>query len=368
MNAVESYLSMPSPDRAQHLWRYTPWHRIHPSGVPSELPDVVSPALVNLTYLDGSELPDGVKLSMATELSGSKHEDDVASTFIRAICGDETIKITVEDGINCEQPLLLSVESGEGICGLQVELNIGCRVECELITMIEGASDWFGLLRTGTISEGAIFNDTVVNRLGSSQFLRWERIDLSQNCEVRIGTVGSGGTRTKADLRYLLSGRGGNLKVNGSIFSAGGQHNDHHVEILHEAPDTFSRLNWHSSCGGKSRTIGTGMLRIANGAKGSDSAQVFNNLLLSREAEADSIPELEVLENEVVGCGHGTASGTVDDEQMFYLKTRGFSDIGAKGILIAAFLNTPLKEMGSNTMHSWLNRLLFENLFSEIIE
>ena len=87
MNAVESYLSMPAPDRAQHLWRYTPWHRIHPSGVPSELPDVVSPALVNLTYLDGSELPDGVKLS-TTEFYNN-------ALFDRAIAKFDTLYLSV---------------------------------------------------------------------------------------------------------------------------------------------------------------------------------------------------------------------------------------------------------------------------------
>ena len=365
MNAADSYLSMPLPNRALHLWRYTPWQRIHPSGTPSEIPEVISPALVTLTLLDGSELPDSITISVATETSEKEYEDDVASAFIRAITTDGSIKISVEDGTICEQPLLLTIDSGGEVCGLQVELDIGRDADCELITIIDSGSDWFGLLRTGIIGEGARFNDVVVNRLGASRLLRWERITLASNSEVKIGTVGNGGSRTKADLRYLLNGRGGNLRVNGSIFSAGSQHNDHHIEILHEAPDTFSRLNWHSSCGGKSRTIGTGMLKIANGAKGSDSAQVFNNLLLSRNADANSIPELEVLENEVVGCGHGTANGPVDDEQMFYLKSRGFSEAGAKGIIIAAFLNATMKEMGSGTMHSWLNNLLSSGLIAD---
>lgn len=100
------------------------------------------------------------------------------------------------------------------------------------------------------------------------------------------------------------------------------------------------------------------MLRIAQGAKGSDSAQVFNNLLLSRNAEADSIPELEVLEHEVVGCGHGTANGPVDEEQMFYLKSRGFSDSEAQAMLVSAFLNSTLKEMGSEQIHATLREIM----------
>tara|TARA_B100000959_G_scaffold282847_1_gene350238 strand:- start:165 stop:494 length:330 start_codon:yes stop_codon:yes gene_type:complete len=96
------------------------------------------------------------------------------------------------------------------------------------------------------------------------------------------------------------------------------------------------------------------MLSIQKGSKGADAAQIFHNLLLSESAEADSIPELEVMENDVVGCGHGTANGPIDEDQMFYLKTRGFDENGAKRALIAAFLNSTLSEMGSVELHRWL--------------
>ena len=155
---------------------------------------------------------------------------------------------------------------------------------------------------------------------------------------------------------------GSSLKVNGSILSLDGMHNDHHVEILHLAPETYSRLDWHSACAGKSRTIGTGMLRIEAGAKGADAGQLFHNLLLSKDAEADSIPELEVSENDVVGCGHGTANGPVDDDQMFYLSTRGFDDAEARDVLVAAFLNATLTEMGSEVLHEHLLKTLTRDL------
>ena len=60
------------------------------------------------------------------------------------------------------------------------------------------------------------------------------------------------------------------------------------------------------------------------------------------------------MENDVVGCGHGTANGPIDDEQMFYLKTRGFDEKEAKRALIAAFLNSTLSEMGGESLHEWL--------------
>ena len=104
------------------------------------------------------------------------------------------------------------------------------------------------------------------------------------------------------------------------------------------------------------------MLRGAKGARGADAGQLFHNLLLSEKAEADSIPELEVSEHNVVGCGHGTANGPVDEEQMFYLETRGFDTQEARDTLIAAFLNSTLVEMGSETLHNWLSEHLQDEL------
>ncbi|MDG1541277.1 MAG: SufD family Fe-S cluster assembly protein [Candidatus Thalassarchaeaceae archaeon] len=364
MSGEAEYLAIPAPDRAQHLWRYTPWHRIHPTGKPEEIPSEVSSAVVSLTMLDGSEPPKGVSVSAIDGDLTRNIDSDIGGAFIRALSEESVVKIRIDDGIIIEQPLLLTVESTGSVSGIQIDVSVGANSQTELLTLIESGADWFGLMRCGTIDKSAIFNDVVVNRLGASKLLRIEQFTLLRDAQVKFGTVGSGGVQTKGDLRYILNGRGANLQVNGAILSAGNQHNDHHVEIMHEELETFSRLKWHSTCGGKSRTIGTGMLRIAHGAKGSDSAQVFNNLLLSKDAEADSIPELEVLENEVVGCGHGTASGPVDDDQMFYLKTRGFSDNGARGLLITAFLNSTLNEMGSEKIHNWLDQLISGGLSS----
>jgi len=236
--------------------------------------------------------------------------------------------------------------------------------ELELITRVRGSGGWFGLLRTGEIGAGAILNDVVVCLQDEGTLLRVDSIAIGRDAQVRAGTVSSGSERTKADLRYRMGEPGSNLRVLGSVLSADSMHIDHHVEIHHDAPETFSRLTWNSACGGDSRTVGTGMLRVADGSCGADAAQIFHNLLLSVDAEADSIPELEVLEHEVVGCGHGTANGPIDEDQLFYLECRGFDPSDARGALIAAFLNSTLSEMGSDVLHGWLAGLLTVELES----
>ena len=364
MDAAATYLDLPIPDRANHLWRYTPWHRIHPTGKAAYLPTTIAPPVIHLTMLDGSEPPEGVTISASEGVDSVAPVDDIAAAFIRALTAGDSVTLSVAKGVRLKQPLLLQVEVEGDVCGIHFNHDIGPRSEVELITVFKGNAEWLGVLREGVIGEGAILNDIVVNRLGGGMMLRVDAIRIERDAQVKLGTVGAGGKRTKADLRYHMVGIGGSLEVKGSIMSEGEQHNDSHIEIMHDAPMTYSRLNWHSSCGGRSRTIGTGMLRIADGAKGSDANQLFHNLLLSPHAEADSIPELEVLENEVVGCGHGTANGPVDESQMFYLQSRGFSEVGARGLLIAAFLNSTLSDMGSDAVHDWLKDLLSGGLAS----
>ena len=359
------YSELEVPERADHLWRYTPWHRIHPGGELSDVPEAEA-VVMELRSLDGSTEPAGVTLDVATEEDIERlcmnGDEDVSTQFIRAMTEGNVAVLRVARKAKPSQPVLLNIECNGGITALHLLIDIGELAELELITRISGDAEWAGILRQGIFGNACNVNDVVINHMGEGRMLRTDGIHLGRDAQVRGGTVGSGASRCKADLRYTMDNVGASLKVNGSILSLDGMHNDHHVEILHLAPQTYSRLDWHSACAGKSRTIGTGMLRIEAGAKGADAGQLFHNLLLSEDAEADSIPELEVSENDVVGCGHGTANGPVDDDQMFYLKTRGFKDDEARDVLVAAFLNATLTDMGSEAVHEHLLNTLTRDL------
>ena len=363
MKSEELYLSLCEPDNSNHLWRYSPWRKVHPTGKVREIPTNYSHPEIEISLLDGSKVPDS--LSIDKEDSPDKKNnfsDPVSMSFIESISRDSKFIFKAKKSTILEQPVVLKINTGSANSAINLSLEIGRHCEFELITLIVGKPDWFGLLRKGNIGEGSVINDVVVGQMKRGTLLRVDAINIGKDSQVKAGSISSGSDRTKADLRYMMDENGSNLRVLGSILSADKMHIDHHIEIYHYAPETYSRLDWHSACGGKSKTIGTGMLRVSNGSKGADAGQIFHNLLLSDKAEADSIPELEVSEHDVVGCGHGTANGPIDEEQMFYLEARGFSPDDAKDTLIAAFLNTTLSEMGSDKLHQWLA----ENLQDEL--
>tara|TARA_B100000900_G_C20593686_1_gene722541 strand:+ start:44 stop:1150 length:1107 start_codon:yes stop_codon:yes gene_type:complete len=363
MDSEDLYLSVCEPDNADHLWRYSPWRKVHPTGKIREIPkDFINPAM-KLSLLDGSDPPENFTITKEdTKNRTNKFSDVVSMSFIESISNNSRFTFKVKNNTVLSQPIILEIDAGSSNSVVNLDIQIGRHCEFELITLIVGQPDWFGLLRKGEIGDGSIINDVVVGQMKKGTLLRVDAINIGKDSQVKAGSISSGSDRTKADLRYMMNKDGGNLRVLGSILSAEKMHIDHHIEIYHDAPNTFSRLDWHSACGGKSRTVGTGMLRISHGSKGADAGQIFHNLLLSDKAEADSIPELEVSENDVVGCGHGTANGPIDEQQLFYLEARGFSPDDAKDSLIAAFLNTTLSEMGSSSLHQWLA----ENLQDEL--
>lgn len=362
MDPTSEYLSLGEPDRAVHLWRYTPWRKVHPTGNISEIPEEVGPPRLSLSCIDG-EVPEGVRLIRGSEsVDGLPDSDSTTSSFMNAITANSTWTVEVDPRFNPGKTVVLEINADSPISAVHICMKVGIHSNFEFVTMVKGDCEWLGLLRTGGTGEGSITNDIVVNLLERGTLLRVDSIHIDRDSQVVAGTISSGSEMTKSDLRYRMGQPGGNLNVLGSILSAEEMMLDHHIEIHHDAPETFSRLDWHSACGGKSKTVGTGMLKVSEGSRGADAAQLFQNLLLSENARADSIPELEVTENEVVGCGHGTASGPVDEDQLFYLGTRGLSSEQAKSMLVAAFLNSTLSEMGSVEMHNWLVEILSDDL------
>ena len=361
-----SYLDFTNIDKAAHIWRYTPWKKAHPTGAINDIPQSNSPE-ITMSLADGSSIPEGISIEQATDSDIERlgHELDfdqgtAAPKFIAAIA-QKTMILKLENKIKIESPLIVTISTSGNICASRLLIDIGNQVEAEIITVVEGDAKWTGILREGNYGSNAIIND-VVTQITGNRLVRCDALSLGRDAQVKAGTVNASSSQAKIDIRHWLNEPGSSLKVNGSILSSNENHLDSHIEITHTGRQTYSRLEWHSACGGKSNTTGTGMLRIDAGAKGADAGQLFHNLLLSEKAKANSIPELEVLESEVVGCGHGTANGPIDEQQLFYLSTRGFNEEQARAALIAAFLNTPLSDMGSDHLHGWLIKRIEKHL------
>jgi Fe-S cluster assembly protein SufD len=150
-------------------------------------------------------------------------------------------------------------------------------------------------------------------------------------------TIGAlGGKLAKVNQHVALTGPDAEAQVNGVMFTEGRQHLSYNTHQHHRAPYCRSDLLYKAALQDRSRTVWRGMIKVDEAAQRTDAYQRNDNLMLSRDARADSIPGLEI-EADDVRCTHGSTSGRVDESQVFYAMTRGYTRREAVRMIVAGF-------------------------------
>ena len=155
-------------------------------------------------------------------------------------------------------------------------------------------------------------------------------------------TTTLGGAFSKLNVDTELRGPGTHVKMFGLYFATGSEFFDFHTLQDHIAPNAGSDLLYKGVLRDQARTVFSGLIRVHEGAQKTDAYQKNNNLILSPEARADSIPNLEIAANDV-RCSHGATAGKVAEDQLFYLMSRGLSRHEAERLIVTGFL-APLIE------------------------
>ncbi|MBL8890435.1 MAG: Fe-S cluster assembly protein SufD [Planctomycetaceae bacterium] len=159
---------------------------------------------------------------------------------------------------------------------------------------------------------------------------------LGQDAQLQWTLGALGGRLAKVNQHVELRGRGAHCQVNGTMFTQGRQHLSYHTLQHHLAPQTTSDFLYKTALQDQSHTVWRGMIRVNKIAQRTDGYQRNDNLLLSDSCRADSIPGLEI-EADDVRCTHGSTSGRVDEEQVFYCLNRGFTRQEAIRAIVTGF-------------------------------
>lgn len=162
------------------------------------------------------------------------------------------------------------------------------------------------------------------------------RVERGGNLDWIFGAVGSKLTKNFSDLD--LAGEGAQGRMSGFYFTDGTQHLDHDTQQNHFAPHCTSDLLFKGALKGKSRSVWQGMIYVAPGAQKTDGYQANRNLVLDDQARADSIPGLEILADDV-RCTHGATVGKLEQEPLFYLKSRGIPQKEAEQLVVEGFFD-----------------------------
>jgi Fe-S cluster assembly protein SufD len=163
-----------------------------------------------------------------------------------------------------------------------------------------------------------------------------------------------GGKVVKGEVVSTLEGRGTSSELYALFAGRDEQHSDFYTIQDHVGADTRSDLLFKAALRDHSRSVYYGLTRVGPHAKNADANQENRNLMLSRTARADSDPVLEILTSNVVRVSHGATAGPVDQDQLFYLQTRGIPHADAEDLLVRAFLGQVIARMPGEALQDEL--------------
>ncbi len=200
---------------------------------------------------------------------------------------------------------------------------------------------------------------TAIHRWGSKTRVFLEQRMISERDSEFTGLhLVLGGKVVKGHLESSLVGRGSASELYALGAGLGQEHADFYTLQDHIGPDTRSDLLFKSALRDESRAVYYGLTRVGLGAKNADANQENRNLILSDKAKADSDPVLEILTSNIIRCSHGATAGPVDDEQLYYLETRGIPHAAAEALLVRAFLGQVLDRVPDEAVRDELAAIL----------
>jgi Fe-S cluster assembly protein SufD len=171
-----------------------------------------------------------------------------------------------------------------------------------------------------------------------------QRATLGEGASLTMANINLGAALSKAHIVTTFTGPNASSQLYGFVFGHGNQHIDQHTLQDHQAPHTTSDLQFRAALQDESRMIYTGLIRIAKSAKQTNAYQANHNLLLSQGAQAETIPMLEILADDVQ-CKHGASIGPIDEEQTFYLMTRGVPREAAERLIVMGFVEPIVQQV-----------------------
>ena len=291
-------------------------------------------------------------------LGRTVHPDESRFTALATALQSGGAFVYVPDGVTLERPiqLLFSRETPDLGTFPHVVIALGERAEARVIEEYVSPGEPGVGVHVGatevTVGTGASLHLATFQRWGGNVYhFGTERVRVGRDARFHWTFTALGGKLTKLDLEMHLDGEGSEAKFSGCYFGNGTQHFDFHTFQNHNVGHSVSDLLFKGALRDRARMVYQGLIKVHKDAQRSDAYQANRNLLLSEKARADSIPSLEIEANDV-RCTHGATVGQVDEEQLFYLRSRGLPRPEAERMIIQGFFEPVLERIPAESLRT----------------
>jgi Fe-S cluster assembly protein SufD len=222
-----------------------------------------------------------------------------------------------------------------------------------------GAGSFFSNVVTELVAgEDAVISHHLIEREDRQAFnISTLRMQQARSANVSSHSVLLGGKLVRNNVHPVLAGEGGECLINGLFIGNGGQHIDNYMLVEHASPHCSSRQFYNGILDGQAHGVFHGRIIVHKDAQKTDAKQTNRNLLLSDDAQIDTKPQLEIYADDVK-CTHGATIGQVEENALFYMRSRGIDEDSARRVLLLAFANECLDRMKCRPVREYLHELV----------
>ena len=353
----------PVPTGREEDWRFTPLRRLR--GLHAAQPLSVGKVHVGIDAAPGVtavRVPrgdlfgaDGVPgvTAVLAQRRDPRHDiafepaDRVSATAFASF--EEATIVTVPADVDAVTPTVISVR-GDDISGAafgHTRIELGDNARAVVVVDHQGSATYADNVEI-IVGDGAgLTLVSVQDWADDAVHVSHHQATLGRDARLQHAVVTLGGNVVRVSPVVRYAGPGGDAELLGVYFADAGQHLEHRLFVDHAQPDCRSRVDYKGALQGDlAHTVWIGDVLIRPEATGTDTYERNRNLLLTDGARADSVPNLEILTGEVVGAGHASASGRLEDHHLFYLMARGIPEDEARRLVIRGFFGELIAKIG----------------------
>ena len=338
-----------TPTGREEAWRFTPLKRLR------GLHDGAAIVGDRNSLISKSVMPSGVTFAREN-LGPLAASDDIIIERIRGLSG-EVAHLSIAANTEVDGPIFL----GRSIGALdtaefsRVRISLGAHAVATVVIENTGdtvlAEDLEILLAPGSSLKFVTLQEFDSKSVYSAR----HHAIVDRDATFKSITVTVGGDVIRILPTVEFTGPGGSVELLGLYFATAGQFFEHRMHVDHAVPKAKSRVNFKGALSGRdAHTVWIGDVLIRAVAEGTDTYELNRNLLLSDGARADSVPNLEIETGEIVGAGHASTTGRFDDEQLFYLMSRGITLESARRLVVRGFFNEIVTQIGIDSIQERL--------------
>lgn len=331
-----------APTGREEAWRFTPLKRLgglHDSSVSVE-------PRISIELVGSSRPGFTITSAKSNDLPPRSTTDDAVIQRVRSSVEEVTHLLIAKEAVVSEPIVLKRRTSGKNEFSRTI-ITAGAHSKATVVVENSGSAS-LGEEIEIKLEAGANLTFITLQEWNESTIhLGRHHVIIGRDAQFNSITITIGGSLVRLLPTVEYSDQGGSAELLGLYFATDGQHLEHRVHVEHGIPNAKSRVNYKGVlAGNQARTVWIGDVFIRGNAEGTDTYELNKNLLLTDGARADSVPNLEIETGEIVGAGHASTTGRFDDEQLFYLMSRGIPMADARRLVIRGFFAEIIAKIG----------------------